>query len=112
DFLAVGGFSPQKNPRPVLLTYPRFVSNTLIILAVVVHTILAVAALPPWGWEAHMSVAVVYLARLTEGLAPIRTFVDSYRRHPAGIDHRLVIVFKADDWTLQDEARHIFSDFP
>jgi hypothetical protein len=41
-----------------------------------------------------MSVAVVYLARFAEGIDPVRKFIDSYKRHPAGIAHHLVIVWK------------------
>ena len=39
-------------------------------------------------------IALVYLARHAEGLAPLRRFVESYARHPAGIEHDLVIVYK------------------
>jgi len=37
---------------------------------------------------------VVHLVRATNGIDPLATFLDSYRSHPAGIDHELVIVFK------------------
>ena len=39
-------------------------------------------------------IAVVYLARFAEGPDPIRKFIDSYKRHPAGIAHDLIIVWK------------------
>src|SRR4051794_16656181 len=39
-------------------------------------------------------IAVVYLARHAEGADPVRRFIDSYRRHPAGVAHDLVIVWK------------------
>ena len=36
---------------------------------------------------------VVHLVWAPLGVAPLRSFVDSYRTHDAGIDHRLVVVF-------------------
>lgn len=50
-------------------------------------------------------VAVVHLALESYGVTPFRAFVESYRRHPAGIDHELVIALKG--FTDLDEA----SDF-
>lgn len=41
-----------------------------------------------------MSIAVIYLARHAEGPEPMRRFLESYQRYPAGIDHDLIIVFK------------------
>lgn len=41
-----------------------------------------------------MKIAVVYIARLNEGFKCFREFVDSYRKHPAGCEHELLIVFK------------------
>jgi hypothetical protein len=38
--------------------------------------------------------ALVYLARKAEGEGPLRRFVDTYLRHPAGIDHDLVVIYK------------------
>ena len=46
---------------------------------------------------AQKSVAVVFLARRAEGEAPLRSFVESYRRHPAGLEHDLVVVYKGFD---------------
>jgi len=46
---------------------------------------------------AQKSVAAVFLARRAEGEAPLRSFVESYRRHPAGIEHDLVVVYKGFD---------------
>lgn len=40
------------------------------------------------------SLAVVYLARAAEGIEPVRRFIDSYNRYPAGVAHDLVIVWK------------------
>lgn len=47
--------------------------------------------------------SLVYLARLASGLPAMEAFVESYRRHPAGIDHDLLVVYKgftapSDDW--------------
>jgi hypothetical protein len=39
-------------------------------------------------------VAVVHLVRKANGTAPLERFLASYRKHPAGIDHDVVIVFK------------------
>lgn len=39
-------------------------------------------------------IAVVYLARFAEGVAPVRKFIDSYKRRRVGITHDLVIVWK------------------
>ncbi len=39
-------------------------------------------------------IAVVHLVRERNGLAPLRRFLDSYRRHAAGIGHDLVLVYK------------------
>ncbi|MET4608341.1 hypothetical protein ABIB90_007847 [Bradyrhizobium sp. JR4.1] len=39
-------------------------------------------------------IAVIYLARFAEGVAPVRNFIDSYRHHSIGADHDLVIVWK------------------
>lgn len=45
-------------------------------------------------------IAVVYLAWGPLGADPIRRFVASYRRHPAGCPHRLLIVLKDGDAQL------------
>lgn len=37
---------------------------------------------------------VVYLARAAEPTDSIQRFADSYRRHPAGIAHTLIVIFK------------------
>lgn len=39
-------------------------------------------------------IAVVYLARYAEGTAPIGRFIESYKRHPAGVAHDLIVVRK------------------
>lgn len=40
------------------------------------------------------SVGVVYLARHADGIAAFERFADSYRRHPAGIAHDLIVIYK------------------
>lgn len=39
-------------------------------------------------------IGVIYLCRWAEGDLPVRTFLKSYRTHPAGRDHDLHVVFK------------------
>ena len=39
-------------------------------------------------------VAAVYLARKHSGLESLRRFLRSYERHPCGLEHDLVVVFK------------------
>lgn len=39
-------------------------------------------------------IGVIYLCRYAEGERPVRTFVESYRTHPAGADHDLHVIFK------------------
>jgi hypothetical protein len=45
---------------------------------------------------------VVHLVWHNLGLEPFRRFIESYRRHPAGIEHELVLVFKE----FPDDALH------
>jgi hypothetical protein len=50
-------------------------------------------------------IAVVYLARYAEGPGPVRSFIKTYREHPGGVDHDLVVVrkgFPSDDGHEQD----------
>jgi hypothetical protein len=55
------------------------------------------------------SIVVAYIARREEGISSIARFVGSYRLHPAGSDHRLVILQKgftgehARAWRLWQE---------
>ncbi len=57
--------------------------------------------------------AAVYLARHAEGLAPLQRFVDSYRRHPAGVDHTLVVIFKGFmEAGARDRAARVFDGMP
>ncbi len=39
-------------------------------------------------------IAVIHLVRQANGLPAFRAFLDSYRRHPAGIAHQLVLLCK------------------
>ena len=39
-------------------------------------------------------VGVVYLYRFAEGELPVRAFIESYRAHPAGIEHDLHVILK------------------
>jgi hypothetical protein len=39
-------------------------------------------------------IGVVYLYRFAEGAAPVRTFLDCYRTHPAGLEHDLHVILK------------------
>jgi len=39
-------------------------------------------------------IAVAHLVRRQNGLAPLQRFLDSYRRHAAGVEHELVLLFK------------------
>ena len=50
-------------------------------------------------------VCVLHLVRAANGPAPLEAFLDAYRRHPAGVEHRLLLVLKgfAND---ADVARH------
>lgn len=60
-----------------------------------------------------MTIAVLYLARCAEGLEPFRKFRESYRHHPAGIAHDLVVIYKGftEPGALAD-ARAVFADTP
>jgi hypothetical protein len=52
---------------------------------------------------------VIYLYRFAEGTTPVRTFLDSYRAHPAGLDHDLHIILKGfPNQQARDAARASF----
>lgn len=54
---------------------------------------------------------VVHLVRLVNGLAPFESFVDSYRRHPAGAPHDLAFVLKGfEDETTKEPYRALAVD--
>ena len=44
--------------------------------------------------RARQETAVLHLVRKANGLEPFARFLDSYRSHPAGVEHELVLVFK------------------
>ena len=58
-------------------------------------------------------IAVIYLARQAEGIAPLQKFVDSYVRNPAGIEHQLVVVYKGFDRVNElNAAKSVFVSLP
>ncbi|MGA8614471.1 MAG: hypothetical protein WB760_22900 [Xanthobacteraceae bacterium] len=58
-------------------------------------------------------IGVVYLYRFAEGELPARAFLDSYRVHPAGLDHELHVIFKGfPDARALGFARTIFAGLP
>lgn len=55
-------------------------------------------------------IGVCYLCRFAEGERPVRRFVDSYRAHPAGLEHDLHVIFKGFPSTASlGAARAIFA---
>ncbi len=58
-------------------------------------------------------IGVVYLYRFAEGELPARGFLDSYRAHPAGVDHDLHVIFKGfPDAPALASARKLFAGLP
>ncbi len=58
-------------------------------------------------------IGVVYLYRFAEGEFPARAFLDSYRAHPAGVDHDLHVIFKGfPDKRALASARTVFAGLP
>jgi hypothetical protein len=56
---------------------------------------------------------VVYLYRFAEGEIPVRAFLDSYRAHPAGLEHDLHIVLKGfPNQSALTAARALFGTLP
>ncbi|WP_144400100.1 hypothetical protein [Geobacter pickeringii] len=47
---------------------------------------------------------VVHLVRACNGIEPLQRFLDSYRNHPAGIEHNLVFVLKGFDRGQPDKG--------
>jgi hypothetical protein len=61
---------------------------------------------PEWEHVAVAGVCVVHLVWAPLGLAPLRRFVRSYRAHPAGCPHRLLVLFNGfSDGASLDAAR-------
>jgi hypothetical protein len=52
---------------------------------------------------------VVHLVRAANGVAPLLAFLDSYRRHPAGVEHDLMLVFKGFGESLPAEYESVLS---
>lgn len=58
-------------------------------------------------------IAVLYLARAAEGLEKFERFAQSYKQHPAGQDHDLIIIYKGDFKKGEMAgAKFIFRDIP
>lgn len=58
-------------------------------------------------------IGVVYLYRFSEGELPVRTFLDTYRAHPAGVDHDLHVVCKGfPDRDSVAAAQRLFRGLP
>ena len=55
-------------------------------------------------------ICVVHLARATNGTGPLRAFLDSYRAHPAGVAHELLIVFKGFRQPLEPAYEELLID--
>ncbi len=58
-------------------------------------------------------IGVVYLYRFGENEILVRNFLDSYRDHPAGIEHDLHVIFKGfPDRHVFASARALFGNLP
>jgi hypothetical protein len=58
-------------------------------------------------------VGVVYLARHAEGIEFFQRFVESYKRHAAGLDHDLVVLYKGfSEVRHLNAARGVFAQLP
>jgi hypothetical protein len=55
---------------------------------------------------------VVHLVRFANGVAPLRRFLDSYGRHPAGVSHDLLLLFKGFEPSLPDEYEELLKGIP
>jgi hypothetical protein len=59
------------------------------------------------------SIGVVYLARCAEGIDTFKKFVASYRKHPAGFSHELIVLYKGFAQRAQlQEAQKAFQGIP
>src|ERR1700683_899598 len=47
-----------------------------------------------WGYKMSPKIAVIYLARLADGFINFKNFADSYRKHPSGRQHDLILLAK------------------
>lgn len=58
-------------------------------------------------------IAAAYLARMAEGLEPLKRFVQSYLRHSAGVEHDLVVIYKGYSRSGSfEDARAVFASIP
>ncbi len=65
------------------------------------------------GFDSLAQIGVFYLCRFAEGERPVRRFVDSYRAHPAGLEHDLHVIFKGfSSTTSLGAAQALFTDLP
>jgi hypothetical protein len=48
-------------------------------------------------------ICVVHLVRAANGIEPLRTFLDSYARHPAGVAHELLLLCKGFGKSMPEE---------
>jgi hypothetical protein len=55
-------------------------------------------------------ICVVHLVRAANGMAPLRTFLESYARHPAGVAHELLLLCKGFGRALPDDYEQLLKD--
>ena len=53
------------------------------------------------------AICAVHLVRVTNGVAPLRRFLESYARHPAGVKHDLLLLFKGFEQPLPAEYEEL-----
>lgn len=59
------------------------------------------------------TIGVVFLARCADGQREFERFAASYRRHAAGVDHRLIVIYKGFGTASElVKAREVFHDIP
>ena len=57
-------------------------------------------------------ICVVHLARAANGPAPLQAFLESYRTHPAGIEHELLLLFKGFAGPLPRQYEDLLAGVP
>src|ERR1039457_755109 len=58
-------------------------------------------------------ICVVHLVRKCNGIEPVQRFLESYRLHPAGMQHDLLFILKGfDDEILPDVYRSLLDEYP
>ena len=65
-----------------------------------------------YGQPDQPRLCLVHLARAQNGVEPLRSFLASYREHPAGVDHELLIVFKGFRKPLPPEYEWALAGLP